>query len=57
MITHVSAAPATMTELFWKILCDNFACVLGSSVKPLKAMFPSYLSEKAKQNKNISSQK
>ena len=22
MITHVSAAPTTMTKLFWKILCD-----------------------------------
>lgn len=54
MITHIAAAPVTVTKLFWKILCDHFACVLDSLFKPLKAMCPSYLSEKAKQNKSIS---
>lgn len=56
MITHISGTSPTMTELFWKILCDHFTCVLDLVVKSLKAMFPSYLSGKAKQNKNTVSQ-
>lgn len=53
MITQVFGPRMTMTKLFWKILCDHLALPSVSLAKPLKARFPSSLSEKAQRNKNI----
>lgn len=57
MITHISGISPTMTKLFWKILCDHFACVLDSVVKSLKAMCFLHICQKNQNKTKIQSLK
>lgn len=54
-IALVSGASPTMTKLFWETL-RSCACARHPGLTSLEAVFPPYLSEKAKQNKNTASQ-